>query len=176
MFFWIFFALMVIAIGLVVFGNFCYRKRCKALEKYDGYDWYYSEEEQQRRKEKREAIEKSWYGKIGDFWYNYCTPFFVAMVVLIVIVALMLFAIFICHAYAPGEEATYEARYESLMYQYENAIFEKDSDVIGNKQLYDEIRVYNEIISVGKTYANDFWWGIFWPDYYNDLPLIDLKQ
>lgn len=176
MFFWIVFVLMVIAIGLVIFGEFCYRKRRKALGEYDGYDWRYSEKEQQQRREKREVIEKSWYGKIGDFWCDHCTPFFATMGVLIAIVAIMLLGILICYGIAPGDEAMYEARYESLMYQYENAIFEKDSDVIGNKQLYDEIREYNETISVGKTYANDFWWGIFWADYYNDLLLIELNQ
>jgi hypothetical protein len=175
MFFWIFFTPMVIAIGLAVFGEFCYRKRDKALDKYSGYDWHYSQEKQQQRREAREAIQRSWYGKIGDFWCDESTPFLVGMGVLIAIVAIMLLGILICYGTAPGEEAKYEARYESLMYQYENAIFENDSDVIGNKQLYDEIREYNETISVGKTYTNNFWWGIFWADYYNDLPLIELN-
>ena len=175
MIFWIFFALMATAIGLVIFGECCYKKWQKRRREYN-YNWRRSIEEAHELTEKQKEIDASWYGKIGDFWGNYSTPFIATMGVLIVIVAGMLIGISICYGTAPGEEAKYEARYESLMHQYENAIFEKDSDIIGNKQLYDEIREYNETISVGKTYANDFWWGIFWADYYNDLPLIELNQ
>ena len=174
MIFWIIFALMIVAISVVIFGECCYKKWQNERSKYD-HEWHYPTEEAQRRVEKRKEIDASWYGKIGDFWGDYCTPFHVAMGVLIAIVAIMLLILGITYGVSAGEEAMYEARYESLMYQYENAIFENDSDVVGNKQLYDEIREYNETIVVGKTYTNDLWWGIFWPDYYNDLPLIELK-
>ena len=166
MIFWIIFALMMVAIGVVIFGESCYKKWRKERSKYD-YDW--------RNAEKKKEIDISWYGKIGDFWADHCTPFHVVMGVLIAFVAIMLLILGITYGTSAGDEAMYETRYESLMYQYENAIFEKDSDVIGNKQLYDEIREYNETIAVGKTYTDDFWWGIFWPDFYEDLPLIELK-
>ena len=175
MIFWIAFVLMMVAVSVVLFGECCYKKWQKKRREYD-YSWHHSYEESQKRVEKQKEIDASWCGKIGDFWANHSTLFCVVMGVLIAVIVVML--IFLCVTYgcAPGDEAKYEARYESLMYQYESAIFEKDGDVIGNKQLYDEIREYNETVSVGKTYANDFWWGIFWADYYNDLPLIELNQ
>ena len=176
MFFWIGIILMVIAIAIVVFGECCYRKWRREKNEYDGlYEYCYSNEEREKRRKKREEIDASWYGKLGDFWGDHALPFQVAMGVLIAIVAIMLVILGITYGLAAGDEAIYTARYESLSYQYENAVFEKDSDVIGNKQLYDEIQEYNELISVGKTYANDPLWGIFWPDFYNDLPLIELQ-
>lgn len=175
MIFWITFVLMVIAISIALIGENCYKTWQKERRKYD-YDWRCSIEEAHKRDEERKEIDASWYGKIGDFWCDHCTPFCVVMGVLIAIVAIMLISFCVIYGTAPGEQARYETRYEALMYQYENAIFEKDSDVVGNKMLYDEIREYNETVSVGKTYANDFWRGIFWADYYNDLPLIELNQ
>lgn len=175
MIFWIAFILMMVAVGIALFGECCYKKWRKERRKYD-YEWHCSIEESHKRTEKQKEIDTSWYGKIGDFWCDHCTPFFVVMGILIAVFVIMLICLCVTYGCAPGDEAIYEARYESLMYQYENAIFEKDSDVVGNKMLYDEIREYNETISVGKTYANDFWWGIFWADYYNDLPLIEFNQ
>jgi hypothetical protein len=167
---------MVITIATVVFGECCYRKWRREKNKYDSfYEYHYSNEEREKRRKKREEIDASWYGKLGNFWNGHALPFQVAMGVLIVIVVIMSIMLGVVYGTAIGEEAKYTARYESLSYQYENAVFEKDSDVIGNKQLYDEIQEYNETISIGKTYANDPLWGIFWPDFYNDLPLIELQ-
>ena len=175
MIFWIAFILMMVVASVVLFGECCYKKWRKERRKYDPH-WRCSTEEMYRQIEKQKEIDASWYGKIGDFWKYHRTPFLTIMGALIAVLVMMLICICVTYGTALGNEAKYEARYESLMYQYENAIFEKDSDIIGNKQLYDEIREYNEAISVGKTYANDFWWGIFWADYYNDLPLIELNQ
>ena len=174
MFFWIIASVMVVFIAIVIFGESCYKKWRKERDKYD-YEWHYSSEERQRRAERREEIDKSWYGKIGDFWCDNCTPFQVIMGVLIAIVAIMLIILAVTYGTAPGDETKYQTRYEVLTYEYQNAIFEKDSDVVGNKMLYDEIREYNETIAVGKTYVDDVWWGIFWPDFYEDLPLIEFE-
>ena len=174
MIFWMAFILMMVAVSIVLFGETCYKKWRKERSKY-GYEWCYSTEESEKRVEKQKEIDASWYGKIGDFWGDNCTPFQVIMGVLIAIVAIMLVILAVTYGTAPGEETKYETRYEMLAYEYQNAIFENDSDVVGNKMLYDEIREYNETISVGKTYANDSLWGIFWPDFYNDLPLIELQ-
>ena len=176
MFFWIFVILMVISVGLVILGKCCYNKWRRERGKYDSfYEHRYPNEEYEKRRKKREEIDASWYGRVGDLWDDHPGPLLVIMGILIAIVVIMLIGLGVTYGLAAGDEAIYTARYESLSYQYENAIFEKDSDVIGNKQLYDDIQEYNELISVGKTYANDLMWGIFWPDFYNDLPLIELQ-
>lgn len=90
--------------------------------------------------------------------------------------AILVIALTIIYGSAAGEAARYQQKYEALSYQYENAVFEKDSDIVGNKQLYDDILEYNEDVIVGKTYTHNFWWGIFWPNFYDDLPIIEYQD
>ena len=66
-------------------------------------------------------------------------------------------------------------RYESLVYQYENNLYENDNDV-GKKELMKEIQAWNEDLANGKTYQRDFWVGIFVPNVYDEFDFIEVES
>ena len=73
-----------------------------------------------------------------------------------------------------GKIASNEQRYEALVYQVENEIYENDNDV-GKYELYNQVREWNEDLAEGKAMQNDFWFGIFYPDIFDKFEFIELK-
>ena len=76
-----------------------------------------------------------------------------------------------------GVEASIEAnkqRYESLVYQAENNLYENDND-LGKKELVNQIQEWNEDLARGKALQNDFWVGIFYADIYDEFNFIPMK-
>ncbi len=73
-----------------------------------------------------------------------------------------------------GKIASNEQRYEALVYQVENEIYENDNDV-GKYELYNQVREWNEDLAKGKAMQNDFWFGIFYPDIFDKFEFIELK-
>lgn len=73
-----------------------------------------------------------------------------------------------------GKIAYNEQRYEALVYQVENEIYENDNDV-GKYELYNQVREWNEDLAKGKAMQNDFWLGIFYPDIFDKFEFIELK-
>lgn len=73
-----------------------------------------------------------------------------------------------------GKIASDEQRYEALVYQVENEIYENDNDV-GKYELYNQVREWNEDLAKGKAMQNDFWLGIFYPDIFDKFEFIELK-
>ena len=68
-------------------------------------------------------------------------------------------------------------RYESLVYQAENNLYDNDND-IGKKELVNQIQEWNEDLATGKSLQHDFWLGIFYPDvydYFDFIPMDILK-
>lgn len=75
-----------------------------------------------------------------------------------------------------GAEAIIEAnkqRYDSLIYQAENNLYENDND-IGKKELVNQIREWNEDLAMGKALQDDFWVGIFHADIYDEFYFIPM--
>ena len=75
-----------------------------------------------------------------------------------------------------GIEATIEAnkqRYESLVYQAENNLYENDND-LGKKDLVNQIQEWNEDLARGKILQDDFWVGIFYADIYDEFDFIPM--
>ena len=75
-----------------------------------------------------------------------------------------------------GVEASIEAnkqRYESLIYQAENNLYENDND-LGKKELVNQIQEWNENLARGKALQNDFWVGIFYADIYDEFNFIPM--
>lgn len=73
-----------------------------------------------------------------------------------------------------GKIASNEQRYEALVYQVENEIYENDNDV-GKYELYNQVREWNEDLAKGKAMQNNFWIGIFYPDIFDKFEFIELK-
>lgn len=76
---------------------------------------------------------------------------------------------------AESKAAEYETRYEALTYQLENDFYENDND-IGKQELMEQITEYNTEIAAGRVDQDNFWYGIFYPDIYDDLKMIEFKE
>ena len=75
-----------------------------------------------------------------------------------------------------GIEASIESskqRYESLIYQAENNLYENDND-LGKKELVNQIQEWNEDLARGKALQDDFWVGIFYADIYDEFDFIPM--
>lgn len=69
----------------------------------------------------------------------------------------------------------YQVERESLVYQFENNLYDNDND-LGKKELYDQITEYNRDVVAGRELHYNFLTKCFYPDIYDDLELIELEM
>lgn len=86
----------------------------------------------------------------------------------------MLIMIIINHTGTDGYVAKMNVRYDSLVYQYENDLYENDNDV-GKRELMADIQSWNEDLADYQVEQGDFWVGIFQPNIYDQFEFVELK-
>ena len=171
MLFWIFAIALVLCLAFGIFIRVCvaiddYRDRkCWDIDDFN----------------KRQAYRETYYGKLADKvesniagdWPEYAT--WIASVILGMTVLVM--GIFIMEAHIPAEAKVeqYQMRYESLLYQYENDVYDGDDDVVGKRDLYTDIEHWNSDLAYRKRIQRDFWVGIFHPNIYDQFEFIEYK-
>lgn len=89
-----------------------------------------------------------------------------------VVISLIVFIVNYCSI--DGDIARNMQRYESLVYQLENDIYDNDND-IGKRELMVDIQEWNESLAANKANQSNFWIGIYIPDIYDNFEFIELK-
>lgn len=74
-----------------------------------------------------------------------------------------------------GKIAQNNQKYESLTYQLENNLYDNDND-LGKKELYDQIREWNEDVVYYQNVQDNFWFGIYYPNVFDQFKLINYGQ
>lgn len=91
-----------------------------------------------------------------------------------VVAAIMLIVLIFNNVGPDAEIAKYQARYDSLVYQYENDIYDNDND-LGKRDLMEDIEAWNTDLAYHKQIQRNFWVGIFYPNIYDYFDFIELQ-
>lgn len=100
---------------------------------------------------------------------------FIAIAFMSLIVSIvMLMEIVVKNTNVDAYIAENQMRYEMLVYQYENDIYDNDND-LGKRDLMEDIQEWNEDLAYYREAQDDFWVGIFYPNVYDQFEFIELK-
>lgn len=104
---------------------------------------------------------------------NICIGFLIGAGIVLLIMGLILAIAFLS---APAERAALEAEYEVLSWEVANDVYtDGGDDVVGKKELYNNVREWNKSLAANQMAERNFWYGIFVPNIYGDLKPIELK-
>lgn len=105
---------------------------------------------------------------------DYSGPFLVIAIIGFIVAIIMLIVIIVENTNVDAYVAENQMRYEMLVYQYENDIYDNDND-LGKRDLMEDIQEWNEDLAYYREAQDDFWVGIFHPNVYNQFEFIELK-
>lgn len=92
-----------------------------------------------------------------------------------VAVVVSLVMITVCYTTIDAYIAENKQIYESLTYQYDNNVFDQDDDVIGKKELYNQIQDWNADLAWYQNIQDNFWFGIYFPNVFDQFEFIEYQ-
>ena len=105
---------------------------------------------------------------------DYSGPFLVIAIIGFIVAIIMLIVIIVDNTNVDAYVSENQMRYEMLVYQYENDIYDNDND-LGKRDLMEDIQKWNEDLAYHRKAQDDFWVGIFYPNVYDQFEFIELK-
>lgn len=133
-----------------------YRQACQELNEFE---------------EKHPKLRDKQYNK--EIFRNVCIGFMIGAGICCFIMGAVIFGE---HVSAPAHLEALKAEREVLVWEIENAVYyDNGDDVVGKKELYNQVREWNKALAKNKTDEKNFWYGIFIPNIYGDLEPIELK-
>ena len=108
--------------------------------------------------------------RFGDYSGLFLVIAFLSFLVSII----MLVVIIVDNTNVDAYVSENQMRYEMLVYQYENDIYDNDND-LGKRDLMEDIQKWNEDLAYHRKAQDDFWVGIFYPNVYDQFEFIELK-
>ena len=171
MLFWIFAILLILCLAFGIFIRVC----VTIDDNRDRKRWDIDDYNERREfvKKYEDSIAHKVSDNIADKWYEYVA--WIVSVLFGIVVLVMSVCIISAHVTVEANIAANQQIYASLVYQYENDIYDNDDDVIGKKQLYDQIQEWNKDLAKYKAKEKDFWVGIFYPNIYDQFEFIEYK-
>lgn len=91
-----------------------------------------------------------------------------------IVAVIMAFVIIDSHTNIEAKTAKNQQRYNSLVYQLENNLYDNDND-LGKKELYEDIEGWNKDLAYYQKAQDDLWMGIFYPNIYDQFEFIEYK-
>lgn len=114
---------------------------------------------------------------IDVFYHGYIDISFMIRAIAVTLIILIAFAAipaFFINQCAESSTTAYRIQYETLVYQLENGAYENVVEY-NRKDLMDDICDYNSHVESGRILSKNPWVGVYYPEDWDNLPLIRLE-